>query len=137
MQIPASVEAEWHDQHTLGRLALRLIRDCADPRDSNPTATAVDQLRAGDTTLNVGQQSSILTTKARPWVRTVTVRNAASAHPLSLSGSVAVSMDVAWCMATPYCEQHPRRGPRASRSPSRGSHIATSATVSRPVSGIL
>ena len=48
MDIPAQVRAEWHDYHSLGRTALGLLHDCADPDDTHPIATAVDLLRAGD-----------------------------------------------------------------------------------------
>ena len=49
MDISATVRIEWHDHHTLGRLALRLIQELADPGDTHPIATAVDLLRAGET----------------------------------------------------------------------------------------
>ena len=49
MDIPVLVRAEWHDHHTLGRTALGLLHDCADPDDTHPIATAVDLLRACET----------------------------------------------------------------------------------------
>ena len=49
MDIPAQVRAEWHDHHILGRTALDLLHDYADPDDTHPITTAVDLLRAGET----------------------------------------------------------------------------------------
>ena len=51
MDIPEMVRTEWHDLHTLGRPALHLIHEVADPGDTNPIATAVDQLRATEVLL--------------------------------------------------------------------------------------
>ena len=52
MNIPAAVRNEWHDLHTLGRPALHLIREVADPGDTHPIATALDQLRATEVLLS-------------------------------------------------------------------------------------
>ena len=49
MDIPATVQTEWHVHHTLGRQALRLIHELAAPGDTHPIATALDLLRAGET----------------------------------------------------------------------------------------
>jgi hypothetical protein len=46
MDIPATVQAEWHNHHRLGHRSLRLIIECADPGDTHPIATALDLLRA-------------------------------------------------------------------------------------------
>jgi hypothetical protein len=54
MDIPGTVQAEWHERHTLTRQALRLIRELADPDDTHPIATAVDQMRT--TEVQLGKQ---------------------------------------------------------------------------------
>jgi len=51
MDIPATVQTEWHERHTLTPQALRLIHEFADPGDTRPIATAVDQIRATEVLL--------------------------------------------------------------------------------------
>ncbi len=51
MNIPSTVQTEWHERHTLSRQALRVIHELADPVDTHPIATAVDQIRATEVLL--------------------------------------------------------------------------------------
>jgi hypothetical protein len=54
MDIPGTVQAEWHEGHILSRQALRLIRELADPDDTHPIASALDQMRT--TEVQLGEQ---------------------------------------------------------------------------------
>lgn len=46
MELHPLVYHEWHDDHRLSQRSLIWIHDHADPDDTHPVMTAIDQLRA-------------------------------------------------------------------------------------------